>query len=329
MTKKVTPIFVLGLPRSGSTLVQRILSSHSEIDTFAEPSILLPYVYATKFDGVNSEYAHRVVSKYIRDFCENLPGGLDGYYDSLRTFIEDLYSKSCDKKEATFFVDKTPRYSLIGKDILRIFPNAKFIILFRHPLSVVASNNETFASGKWYAPNQRAMLYSGLNEIIQIARTHADKVHIVNYESLIDEPELSARKICDYLSIEFESKMLVEGPKSSLRGNAGDPTGTKEYKSLSSAPKSKWKTNLSNVFRKKWCMRYINWLGEDRLRTMGYSFSEIVQEIENNESSTYMLGSDAIRFPLSYLYTRLQLPTVTQQLRRYKTKKSEEIHAYY
>lgn len=329
MTKNITPIFLLGLPRSGSTLVQRILSSHSEIDTFAEPSILLPYVYATKFEGVTSEYAHRTITKYINDFCENLPGGLEGYYESLRVFIEGLYSKSCDKNGASFFLDKTPRYSLIGKDILKIFPNAKFIVLFRHPLSVVASNNETFASGKWYAPNQRAMLFSGLNEIIQITRDHADKVHVVNYESLIDDSETIARRLCDYLGIEFESDMLVEGPKSILRGIAGDPTGTKEYKSLSSAPKNKWKANLSNIFRKRWCTQYVNWIGECRLKTMGYSYTEIIQEIENNKTSTYMLGSDLIRFPLSYLYTRLQLPAVIQQLRRYKTKRSEEIHAYY
>ena len=63
------PIFLFSLPRSGSTLAQRIIASHAEIATTAEPWLLLPCLYALRHGGVYAEYSQATAVKAIRDFC--------------------------------------------------------------------------------------------------------------------------------------------------------------------------------------------------------------------------------------------------------------------
>jgi hypothetical protein len=71
----VTPIFLLSLPRSGSTLVQRVLAAHDGVATAAEPWILLPQIYALRTEGAYAEYGHALATRAIGDFARNLDGG--------------------------------------------------------------------------------------------------------------------------------------------------------------------------------------------------------------------------------------------------------------
>ena len=69
--KKINPIFLLSLPRSGSTLVQRILMSHSKISGISEPHLVLPFVYTMRKKGVVSQYSHHTVYKGIKNTITN------------------------------------------------------------------------------------------------------------------------------------------------------------------------------------------------------------------------------------------------------------------
>ena len=68
------PLFLLCLPRSGSTLVQRVLASHAEIATVSEPWLLLPLLYSIREHGIRAEYWHQTAAQAIADFIEELPG---------------------------------------------------------------------------------------------------------------------------------------------------------------------------------------------------------------------------------------------------------------
>lgn len=76
----IVPIFVFSLPRAGSTLVQRVLTAHPNIQSTAEPWILLPLVYSLKTDGIYTEYAQCIGSMAIHDFVAELPNGKADYY---------------------------------------------------------------------------------------------------------------------------------------------------------------------------------------------------------------------------------------------------------
>ena len=141
-----SPIFIFSLPRSGSTLLQRILMSHSQICSIAEPWILLPQFYMLKKNGTLSDYSSLTAYKAVTDFVENLPKKHKDYKNSLRDFVLDLYQKQCQNNER-YFLDKTPRYYLIIDEIIDLFPDAKFIFLFRNPVHIYASSINTW--GQW------------------------------------------------------------------------------------------------------------------------------------------------------------------------------------
>jgi hypothetical protein len=112
-----TPLFLLSLPRSGSTLAQRILAAHEGIATTSEPWILLPYLYTLRDSGIYAEYNHRSMILAIEDFCEMLPGGREDYIAEIRELALRLYDKACPDG-TRYFLDKTPRYHLVSDEIL-------------------------------------------------------------------------------------------------------------------------------------------------------------------------------------------------------------------
>ena len=117
----VTPIFLLSLPRSGSTLVQRVLAAHPQVATAAEPWVLLPHLYATRERGIAAEYTQPIAARAIAEFLRSLPNGERDYREALHDFVIDLYTRA-SSEGATYFLDKTPRYHYIVDDLLETFP---------------------------------------------------------------------------------------------------------------------------------------------------------------------------------------------------------------
>ena len=105
-------LFLFSLPRSGSTVLQRLLAAHTKISTVSEPWLLLPFSYALKSNGLFSEYDHGTCYKAISDFVQHLPNKEYDYNQALSDFVYTLYKKTGDP-EASYFLDKTPQLSLI------------------------------------------------------------------------------------------------------------------------------------------------------------------------------------------------------------------------
>ena len=72
------PVFLFSLPRSGSTLVQRLIAGHPEVATTSEPWVLLPLLYTMRRPGAFTEYGHRTAVRAIDDFTGQLPGTVSG-----------------------------------------------------------------------------------------------------------------------------------------------------------------------------------------------------------------------------------------------------------
>ncbi|MEZ4607679.1 MAG: sulfotransferase [Deinococcales bacterium] len=66
----MTPLFLFSLPRSGSTLLQRILAAHPDIATLSEPWFILPLIYMTRDEGIYSEYDHSHLTRALTDLKE-------------------------------------------------------------------------------------------------------------------------------------------------------------------------------------------------------------------------------------------------------------------
>lgn len=314
MSDPVRPIFLFSLPRAGSTLAQRVLASHEDVATAPEPWLLLPHLYATRESGVYAEYAHTGSSVAIQDFSRGLPGGTDSYLAELRRFALRLYGRAAG--EARYFLDKTPRYHLISDEIIRLFPDGKFIFLWRNPLAVVASNVETWAGGKWRLYGQKIDFFEGLTRLVAAYEAHEENVCALRYEDLVLNPEREWRRVFDYLELRFDPDLLTQFTGVSLEGRmGGDPTGKERYRSIDAEPLEKWKKTLSNPLRKAWCRRYLGWIGRDRLATMGYELDVLLDELAAVPDTPEMLLSDAVRLAYGAAYPWLEPGLLKDKLR--------------
>jgi hypothetical protein len=313
--ESTTPIFLFSLPRAGSTLVQRILAAHDEVSTTGEPWLLLPYLYARRPRGVYAEYTHTDAAKALEDFCAGLPGGEENYLAELRAFALRLYTRAAQER-TRYFLDKTPRYHLVAEDVIRLFPEGRFIFLWRNPLAVVASNMETWAGGRWRPYTQKIDFYDGLASLITAYESYRERVCSVRYEDLLTNPEEEFRRVFDYLDLDFDSGVLSSFNGVRLDGRmSGDPTGSRLYSKIDTGPLEKWKKTLANPVRKAWCRRYLRWIGSERLAVMGYDLDALLEELESVPSTSRMLLSDLARLGYGLVYPWAEPAIVKDKLR--------------
>jgi hypothetical protein len=291
---KPTPLFLLSLPRSGSTLAQRILAAHEAIATTSEPWILLPYLYTLRERGAYAEYSHRVLVRAVEDFCKVLPHGRDDYVAEIRELALRLYCKA-SPDGTRYFLDKTPRYHLVSDEIIAAFPDGRYLLLWRNPLAVVASLIETWAGGKWNLYRFKVDLFDGIENLIQTYERHEEKLHAVRYEALITQPEETWGNVFRYLGLPFDSSVLALFGNVELTGRWGDHTGTERYAAVSSEPLERWKRVLNNPVRKAWCRRYLRWIGRERLAVMGYDLDVLIAELDALPTSYRRIASDVGR----------------------------------
>jgi Sulfotransferase family len=303
-----SPIFIFSLPRSGSTLLQRVCMSHSQICSVAEPWLLLPQIYALRDKGILSEYSSLTAYRGISDFIENLPNMQEDYNESLRCFLNDLYAKQCRNGEH-YFLDKTPRYYLIIDEIIELFPDAKFIFLFRNPIHIYASIVNTWGNKRF---NRLFSTYDdiklGTKLLSKGYRNHKDKSLAINYEKFVTNPTKELERIFKYLEINFDESVLREFSDQTPNGQLGDPTGVINYTSISTEGLHKWKNVFNSYVRKKFAIKLFTKLDEKDLLTQGYNKNEILAEIKTlNNKKNHFIIRDLFDYFTSFMVRKTKL----------------------
>ncbi len=277
----IKPIYLFSLPRSGSTMLQRILACSPDIASASEPWLLLPFIYALREHGTKAEYAHLFAYWGMSEFIETLPQGRKSFDEQLGKFITSLYAESA-QSNSKYFLDKTPRYHVISEDIIQVFKTeAKYIYLWRHPLAVAASIINASEKKRWNLFLYKIDLYSGIDALIKSHQKNKEISIALKYEDLIEGNTAEVwRKLFAYLEIEFDEKFLSDFSSVTFSGTTmGDKTGVSQYKKIDNRSIEVWKTTLNNPIRKWWARRYLRWLGEERLSAMGYNLGQIQAEL--------------------------------------------------
>lgn len=195
------PVFILGLPRAGSTLVEQILSSHSQVEGTME----LPDIPAMAMREAQS------AGGLARDWPLALAAMPPARLAELGAeFLERTRVQR--KTDRPFYIDKLPNnWAYLGL-IALILPNAKIIDARRHPLDCCFSNfRQHFAKGqafsydldhigRYYADYARAMAH--YDAVLP------GRVHRVIHERLLDDPECEVRRLLDHLGLRFEPECL-------------------------------------------------------------------------------------------------------------------------
>lgn len=264
----VRPIFLLSLPRAGSTLLQRLLLASGRCATLGEPSLLLRFLGEGDVMTRKATYWESLVDTAVTDIRASWSGYDEAYRTGVRNLMLPIYEGLAGGKE--WFLDKTPRYTLIAEELIRTFPDAKFIVLWRHPLAVAASIASTFRKDRW-CPDEFAIdLHEGLDRLHRFSRDHADRICQVRYEDLVSEPEAELARVGAYLGWDGLAEVAGRELVPSAGGTLGDPTGVKKYQKVSSASREAWKGKLGNWYRRGWAKRYLSGDRAEWLRDLGY-----------------------------------------------------------
>ena len=195
------PIFIVGLPRAGSTLLEQILASHSLVDGTME----LPNIIALAH-RLNGRRFVAEEARYPGILSELSAERLQGFADA---FIEDT---RFHRKGAPYFIDKMPNnFQHIGL-IHLILPNAKIIDARRHPMACCFSGfKQLFADGQefTYGQEEIARYYKGYVALMEHwDRVLPGKVLRVHYEHLVADLAGQVRRILDFLGLPFEENCL-------------------------------------------------------------------------------------------------------------------------
>jgi hypothetical protein len=294
-------LFLLSLPRSGSTLVQRVLASRPEISTTPEPWLLLPLLYARRERGTFSEYGEVPAARAITEFVQRLPGAEEDFRRELHDFVVRLYELA-SHEGTTYFLDKTPRYHYVVDDLFELFPDGKFVFLWRNPLSIVSSIVETWAGGRWSVGRWREDLFEGLARLVDSAERHPE-AFATRFETLLTQAPESWAGLLEHLELPVDSVDLAVVPTGES-GRMGDHVGVRRYGGLSTEPLDKWKTTLAHPLRARWAKDYLMWIGERRLGVMGYDLDSLLRSLDALPRTHATTVSDAVRLTYGSVMSR-------------------------
>ena len=194
------PIFVLGMPRTGTTLVERILGCHSEVEAAGElPDFAIEMMRLVRTLGAGENLT--------RDQLVELSTAIDfarlgrAYVDSARPAMA-----------ARHFVDKLPLNYLYVGLIHTALPNAKIVHVQRDPMDTCYAVFKTLFIDAYpfsYDLEELARYYVAYHELM--AHWHTvlpDVMHSVRYEDLVNDIETEARRLLDYCGLEWQPGVL-------------------------------------------------------------------------------------------------------------------------
>jgi Flp pilus assembly protein TadD len=200
------PIFIMGLPRSGATLVEGIVARHSKVTPGGELAFL--------------GELRKVASDLLpapQPFPENLAQSWTADRHYAATLFRDYYLARAEShglfvRGKPFFTDKMPFNEIYLPLLKMAFPEAKIVHVMRHPLDVCVStlsNNVTLGFNSGYRVEDTAHHLAAVFELYEHYRRELDLAdHVIQYEALVADQAGQVRKLLDYLGLPLEESQL-------------------------------------------------------------------------------------------------------------------------
>lgn len=266
-------VFLVSQPRSGSTLLQRILGAHPEVDTCSETWLLLRPLWGISSNTApgGAPYDAVTAQQGLKEFLARLPAGTAEYYRGCALMYSHLYERALQASGRRLYLDKTPRYYGILREIAAVFPQARFILLARHPLAVMDSILRTFLGGDWSRLNEhREDLLDAPRALHEAREFLGKRAWFVNYEPLVTDPHETVQGICEFLGVNYLEAMISDYGEEVRNWALGDRIGVYQHKGIDDKSRDTWTRALSDPQFRIAARGYLDALGDDLLAALGY-----------------------------------------------------------
>jgi hypothetical protein len=217
-----SPIFIVGLGRSGTTLLSRMLDAHSEIAIFPET-----WWYAVLDRlGCTMEFSDPwQTSLFLNEVWKSLKSNRDPaarvlareaskeprYLGPTARVLERIGRAYANERRARIWGEKTPAHALWLPEVRDLFPCARVLFVVRDPRDVLVSYDDRWNKGRrstGYLITTASLLKYYLLYLLHRETFPPEQFRCVKYESLTAQPRVELEKICDFLGVDFEPSML-------------------------------------------------------------------------------------------------------------------------
>ena len=291
-------IFLISLPRSGSTLLQKVLNSHSDIQTKSEPWIMLHPIYALRQGGYSAEYNEKFAFNALKIFLRDLPNREETYIEGLRLMFSHIYSMALNELTSKYFLDKTPRYYEIIPELFSIFPEAKFVVLLRNPVAVLNSRVHLLSDQNLKSLNlYKRDLLNGPKKLLEGIKLIGKKCIVVRYEDFVEQPQVELEKLCTYLGITYTSTILNYNSGGTEKWEYGDPKTVYMNSEPNTSYKDRWHESIRKPQLWRLYYEYSKTLSDILFEGLGYDSSLLIDIFNKNRPNRFKL---LITKPLKY-----------------------------
>ncbi len=253
--KEFSPVFLIGFPRSGTTLLDTILRSHPDIDVVEEKPIInsVEQIIKSKF-------------KYSLDELNKLNSE---DLDFLRNHYLEILKNNCDNKNAKILIDKFPFQTVCLPLINLLFPNSKIIFTHRNPFDTVLSCFQ-----QAFEPNNAMSTFRSIesaSEIYDLTMSvwleYKEKLRMnyitSKYEDLIDDFDKHISKILNFLEVSWDQNIKNYRNTAQKRVKINTPSSSQVVQPIYKTSIEKWKNyekyfKNSNRYLAKW-KKYFNY----------------------------------------------------------------------
>ena len=262
-------VFVVGIVRSGTSLLYSLLNRHPDIalmyecDVWDFPKVFTDYRLNSNWLE-RQEFYNGVLTRHRLVFGNSLRG-----LEQVKT-PNDLYQAIAERKSARFFGEKSPFYSIRLRYLARRHPGCSIILVWREPAEICRSVVRAGRRSRYFS--RRGMLSRVIYSQEQMIRQTAEliqqgvRVHHVTYANLVDHPELACRDVCRFLGVEFDTAML-DLQKADFSAVYDDPhhehlrRGVIQRQQRTPEPLSAAALRKIDRFQARWNRLIAGWLG--------------------------------------------------------------------
>ena len=316
-------VFIASLPRSGSTLLQKMLSANSDVASSAEPWVMLPFWGMRQVGAGRSVFFHHTAAEAINDFVGNIPDGEAVWTKAIGNYARPLYEAAAAGKPV--FLDKTPRYYLMLPLLRQALPDSLVVILLRNPLAVLASLCETFNRGRFIWFEYWLDWLEGHRCLAQALREGGVEQTVVRYEDLVSAPAEVLPALCERIGITYSEDMVSSYRGVQLKGRMGDPTGVHRYGAVSTESMDKWQSFFDSAYRRRVAEKMLSLIDPRDLDTLGYPLESLVRALH----ATPPKGGFDLAGRIDRLTGRLAFALDFRYLQaRWRARKKGEPYAY-